>query len=234
MAAWEAVQADTGIPVIIDGAAAFDTLRVGGPMVAGACPVIVSLHATKVFGVGEGGALLCRDQVLMEQVRRLAQFGFLGSREALLPGINAKLSEYGAAVGLASLDTWPETRARWLVATGRYCAALPGGLSPSPSFGAGWVGSTLNVLWPATRSDHVPSMSGAGVETLRWWGRGCHAHLAYRSCPAEALPVTEDLASRAIGLPFWQDMTQMQIETVCRIAAACSGLATATLAMEAA
>ena len=76
---WERVQADTGIPVIIDAAAAFDTLQERGPMRLGACPMTVSLHATKVFGVGEGGALLCHDRALMDRVRRMAQFGFLHS-----------------------------------------------------------------------------------------------------------------------------------------------------------
>ena len=56
--AWDRVQAATGVPVVIDGAAAFDTLRAGGPMAVGRCPVIVSLHAPKVFGIGEGGALI--------------------------------------------------------------------------------------------------------------------------------------------------------------------------------
>ena len=37
--AWDKVQAATGVPVVIDGAAAFDTLRAGGPMAVGRCPV---------------------------------------------------------------------------------------------------------------------------------------------------------------------------------------------------
>jgi dTDP-4-amino-4,6-dideoxygalactose transaminase len=124
--AWDRVQAAAGLPLVIDGAAAFDTLRAGGPMVAGRCPVAVSLHATKVFGIGEGGALICRDPAWLERVRRLANFGFLGTRAAELPGVNAKLSEYAAAVGLAGLDTWRDTRARLAAAARCYpgtCAA---------------------------------------------------------------------------------------------------------------
>lgn len=206
--AWDAVQAATGIPVVIDAAAAFDTLRAGGPMALGACPMAVSLHATKVFGIGEGGALLSRDPRQLERVRRLANFGFLGTREAALPGVNAKLSEYAAAIGLAGLDTWRDTRARWAAVTRSYRAGLHG-TEASPGFGTGWVGSTLNVLLPGAAA--LPS----GIGTLRWWGGGCHAQPAYRDCPRKPLPVTEDLARRCTGLPFWQDLPAAGIAVVC-------------------
>src|SRR5947209_2155589 len=91
LAAWDRLHAETGIPVVVDAAAAFDTMRHGGPMPPGACPVVVSLHATKVFGIGEGGAVIARDPDLMRRIRALSQFGFAGSRAAQLPGVNAKI-----------------------------------------------------------------------------------------------------------------------------------------------
>jgi dTDP-4-amino-4,6-dideoxygalactose transaminase len=213
---WDALQSNTGIPVIIDAAAAFDTIRADGPMRLGACPMIVSLHATKVFGIGEGGALLSRDTDLVDRVRRLAQFGFLGTREALLPGLNAKLSEYAAAVGLAGLDLWQETRARWNNVTNTYMHKLHHApIQASPGFGKHFVSSTLSVLWPYAKPAIKAELAEAGIDTLRWWGPGCHAQPSFRHCPAEPLPVTDDLAARTIGLPFWQDLTPSQIDTAC-------------------
>jgi dTDP-4-amino-4,6-dideoxygalactose transaminase len=182
----------------------------------GACPMIVSLHATKVFGIGEGGALLSRDTDLVDRVRRLAQFGFLGTREALLPGLNAKLSEYAAAVGLAGLDLWQETRARWNNVTNTYMHKLHHApIQASPGFGKHFVSSTLSVLWPYAKPAIKAELAEAGIDTLRWWGHGCHAQPSFRHCPAEPLPVTDDLAARTIGLPFWQDLTPSQIDTAC-------------------
>lgn len=216
-ARWDAVQRNTGIPVIIDAAAAFDTIRAGGPMPLGTCPTIVSLHATKVFGIGEGGALISHDPDLIDRVRRLAQFGFLGTREATLPGLNAKLSEYAAAVGLASLDTWQETRARWSVVTNTYLPQLRDtAVLPSPGFGNRFVSSTLSVLLPGPVPQIEPDLAAHGIAALRWWGPGCHRQPAFRHCPAEPMPTTEDLAARTIGLPFWQDIAPAQIEFVCR------------------
>ena len=146
-----------------------------GPMPLGRCAAVVSLHATKVFGIGEGGALLSRDTAMMERFRRLTNFGFLGSRESVLPGVNAKISEYGAAIGLAALDTWSESRANWAAVTRTYLRRLRAvpDIWPMPGLRLDWVSSTLNILWPADRLDQVaalaehggwhPALVGAGV-----------------------------------------------------------------------
>lgn len=215
LAAWDAVQRRSGIAVIIDAAAAFDALRAGGPMPAGECPLIVSLHATKAFGIGEGGALISRDPDLMRRVRALQQFGFAGSRVSQSPGINAKISEYAAAVGLAGLDGWDQTRSCWDRVTQAYRAMLPGGLALTPRYGQEWIASTLTVLWPDHRATLPETLAAEGVASLSWWGPGCHAQPAYSGYSSEKLLVTPIYARRAVGLPFWQDLTVAQVETVC-------------------
>ncbi len=223
MAAWDAVAEATGVPVIIDAAAAFDTMRRDGPMPLGRCAAVVSMHATKVFGVGEGGALLSRDAAMVERFRRLTNFGFLGNRESVLPGTNAKISEYAAAIGLAALDGWHETRAKWAGVTRAYLRRLRSvpDVWPMPGLGLDWVSSTLNILWPSDRLDQVTALAEQGIGTLRWWGPGCHGQPGFSQFEAEPLPVTEDLGRRSVGLPFWQDMTPTQIEAVCDAVASC-------------
>ena len=216
MMEWTRLQRDTGLPVIVDAAAGFDTLRACGPMAVQECPVAVSLHATKVFGIGEGGAVIIRDEAMMKRVRARAQFGFAGSRESQVAGVNAKLSEYAAAVGLAGLDTWDEARERWDRVTQAYLAMLPDRLGLTPRFGQSWVGSTLTLLWPEDRPVLGERLAAQGIASLSWWGPGCHMQPAYRQFPAEALPVTSIYARRAIGLPFWQDLSETEIASVCR------------------
>lgn len=215
LAIWDAIAARTGRPVIIDAAAAFDTLRADGPMPVGQCTVVVSLHATKVFGVGEGGAVLSRDPALAEHIRALARFGFSGSRSAQHPGINAKISEYTAAVGLAGLDLWPETRRAWQSVTNLYRTHLPSTLGLPPTFGEGWVSSTLTALWPGNAQTLAKDLAAQGIGTVSWWGTGCHTQPAYAASPQEALPLTEEYGRCAIGLPFWQGMGAGQVARVC-------------------
>src|SRR5262249_50811428 len=107
MGAWEAFRSQTGLAVVIDAAAAFDSLS------PSAVTSVVSMNATKAFGIGEGGFVVSTDDAIRQTVRMRANFGFLGSREAQVAAFNAKLSEYQAAVGHAALDEWAPARADW-------------------------------------------------------------------------------------------------------------------------
>jgi dTDP-4-amino-4,6-dideoxygalactose transaminase len=54
----------------------------------------------------------------------------------------------------------------------------------------------------------------AGVETRRWWGDGAHRHPATEMFPRAPLPVTEMLARSTIAVPFYRDLSALQIQTV--------------------
>ncbi|WP_270936524.1 DegT/DnrJ/EryC1/StrS family aminotransferase [Falsiroseomonas oryzae] len=214
-APWDELAAGTGIPVVIDAAAAFDGLRVG------MAPAVVSMHATKTVCAGEGGFVATRDADLARRVKRTANFGFFGARIAEVAGLNAKLSEYHAAVGLASLDQWPTRRGDYMAAG----IALRAGLEPLgcgflPGFGEAWVSSSCVLrLPPGRRAAEVAVALGLdGVGTRAWWGAGCHASPAFAPCPvAEELRTTARLAETTLGLPFFPDL---QAPDVARIVTA--------------
>ena len=73
-----------------------------------------SFHATKLFHTGEGGAIFCNEKQLMQEIFLSHNFGHVGPYEITQLGINGKMSEINAAMGLAVLehiDTIIETRA---------------------------------------------------------------------------------------------------------------------------
>lgn len=211
LAAWERLSTETGIPVVVDAAAGFDALGSCG-LSSSRLQMVVSLHATKALGVGEGGLLLDGDGARMERARRLGNFGFLGSPCAELPGINAKMAEHAAAVGLAALDGWTARRGRLAALARGYRGDLAGiaGVEPAPGFGGDAVSSSCCVLTPLPALRLAAALEGRGIETRRWWQSGCHAHPAFAGCPRDPLPVTEDLAARCLGLPFFPDLTDGQ------------------------
>ena len=215
---WSDFMRETGIPVVIDAAASFDAMSKCGPLDRVACPIMVSLHATKTFGIGEGAVVLTSRESDAASVRQRGNFGFVKAREAEVNGINAKLSEYSAAVGLASLDEWPARREQWAALTADFAARAIAveGLSLMPGFGDGWVSSYGNVLLPASSSIEAVSecLAQAGTETRRWWGTGCHTQAAYAACVHDPLPHTEALAARVLGLPFWLGLTPAQLDAV--------------------
>lgn len=214
LTAWKAFRAETGIPVLVDAAAAFDRLD------DAELPAVVSLHATKVLGIGEGGFLATRDADLARNVRQLTTFGFNGTRESLIPATNAKLSEYAGAVGLAALDGWPADRLRFL----RAAQHLRIGLISLPEirfqdgWGSEWATSVCTVSLPAGSADHVAAvLAEDGIDTRRWWDTGCHTSRAFAHCRREDLQVTAALAASTLGLPFAIDM---RADEVARVAAA--------------
>ncbi|WP_296614957.1 DegT/DnrJ/EryC1/StrS family aminotransferase [Sphingomonas sp.] len=93
------------VGVVVDAAASLGTIDADGQgFGAGApFPIVYSLHATKTFAVAEGGLIHCGDPALIDELRAMANFGFAGSRSAVLPGMNAKMSELVAAMARLKL-----------------------------------------------------------------------------------------------------------------------------------
>jgi dTDP-4-amino-4,6-dideoxygalactose transaminase len=213
---WEELRASEGVAVVIDAAAGFDVAR------ASSIPAIVSLHATKALAVGEGAFAVCRDSELVLAIRQRANFGLLGDREAKVAATNAKLSEYAAAVGLAGLDEWEQTRSDFQRVAGEYVRVLAGvnGVALQPGFGSGWVSATVNVAVPANRLDALEdALDAEGFGSRRWWGDGLVAHRAFRDCPRTETPVTARLGATVLGLPCYRDLPSDEIERIGAIVA---------------
>jgi dTDP-4-amino-4,6-dideoxygalactose transaminase len=204
LAAWDRFRASTGIPVVIDAAAGFDSL------VPSETPAVVSLHATKTLGVGEGGFVMSADESLIREIRTRANFGFYAARTATVPAMNAKLSEYHAAVGLVALDEWPQARAEWAAAAGAYRRALPESnrVRFQNGFGESWISSTCNLSFADIDARQVEgALANARIDSRSWWGPGAHAHPATAACPRAPLLATERLVHSTTGVPLFRDMT---------------------------
>jgi dTDP-4-amino-4,6-dideoxygalactose transaminase len=68
----------------------------------------LSFHATKVFNTIEGGAIIAKDEKLYEQLRLMINHGIKSEIEVILPGTNAKMNEFQAALGLCNLKILEE------------------------------------------------------------------------------------------------------------------------------
>jgi dTDP-4-amino-4,6-dideoxygalactose transaminase len=218
LAAWARFREETGLPVIADCAAGFDACRTAD------VPVMVSLHATKALGVGEGGFIASTDAALIQRIRETTSYGFRGTRESQFPATNAKLSEYAAAVGMAALDAWPTTRLRYAAVARLLRMALTEApqVRFQPGWGVDWVSSTCIVRLPHGSADRVEAhLNANGIDTRRWWGLGCHTSPAFANLPRQALPHTADLAGSVLGLPYYADMSLGEVDRLaCAVLAA--------------
>jgi dTDP-4-amino-4,6-dideoxygalactose transaminase len=68
----------------------------------------LSFHATKLFHTIEGGALIINDDELVQKARYLINFGIENAESIPELGINAKMNEFEAAMGLCILDDMDE------------------------------------------------------------------------------------------------------------------------------
>lgn len=193
-------------PGVIDAAGAFGEQEVPRGTVA-----VFSLHATKPLGAGEGGFIVTHDAQQAARYRRMTNFG-MQNGVSLGDGTNAKMSEYHAAVALASLDAWD--REPWLNLFDMYTDFLPACVRPQKR--ARGVYSLMPVLLPCDAAPVLSEMARFGIECRRW----------YHPCVAEhplftvenwrrKFPVTALLSDRLLGLPWHLHLTRTQVEGIC-------------------
>lgn len=212
----------SGVPVVVDAAPGFGTTLDGVQHGAGfPGAVVYSFHATKAFGVGEGGMVYSADASLVQKIRRLSNFGFNADRVPEGDGINAKISEYTAAIALATLDAFPDKLAARREVLTHYRRAI----AASSLLARGWQlqdtqGDVATQIFsllvpPGTDADAVIArLDAAGIELRRYFRPACHQQAHFSRCGHDDLPVTEEISRRIVNLPFWEGMGE---ELVARV-----------------
>jgi len=91
------------LKVVYDAAHAFDVQDEGGSILRHGDVSILSFHATKVFTTFEGGAVISKDAAMKQRVDNFKNFGIADEVTVVASGINAKMNEFQAALGLLQL-----------------------------------------------------------------------------------------------------------------------------------
>ena len=93
-----------GLKTIYDGAHAFGVKYNGESLLSYGDATILSFHATKLFHTIEGGAIIFKNKEDLERAKLMINFGINGPDSVIELGINAKMNEFQAAMGLCVLD----------------------------------------------------------------------------------------------------------------------------------
>jgi dTDP-4-amino-4,6-dideoxygalactose transaminase len=216
-APWQRFKDRTGIPVVIDAAAGVEAIIADPDGMIGAIPVTLSFQATKVLGVGEGGAVVWSEIAGLARVVSALNFGFRRSRASEGPGLNGKMSEYHAAVGLASLDEWDTKLAanRRVSEAYRRAAAVHGiadRIMVAPDIGSNY--ALFIAPTEAVANEVVDELTANRIEHRLWYGAGLHQQPYFASAPSDSLPITDDLAPRLVALPCFEDLSSDAVENV--------------------
>ena len=215
----------TGTPVVIDAASSFGTSSGGGHF---GChfpgPVVFSFHATKTFGIGEGGLVYSADRDLIGRVRQAGNFGFSADRVSVMQGLNSKLSEYAAAIALATLDAFEDKRKarmriyQWYLDRFRQAGLFAKGWEPQETAGE-IPRQTASFLCPGgqSHSGYVARLAQNHVESRTYFSPACHRQPLFQAYPRSGMSNTEDVSERVINLPTWEEMSAEDVETVVRL-----------------
>jgi dTDP-4-amino-4,6-dideoxyglucose len=218
----EQLAGERGLPLIFDAAHALGCASEGRPLACFGDAAVLSFHATKVANTFEGGAVVTADADLAERVATMRNFGFVDEDEVVGLGTNAKMSEAGAAMGLASLaalDGFLDHNRRNYAA---YAAAL-GDLSgiellpfdPPEDANCHHIAATVDPERAGLdRDDLKDILTAENVLARRYFYPGCHRLPPYSATPAGPLPVTERALARCISLPTGSAVGEAEIATI--------------------
>lgn len=197
------------LPLLFDAAHTLGCERDGKPLAACGDAAVLSFHATKIANSFEGGAIVTADREMAERAATMRNFGFVDEDEIVGLGTNAKLSEAGAAMGLASLDGLDGFLAASRANYAAYAEALadvPGvtllAFDPPESFNCHYVVIDVDPAAAGLGRDELRAVLVAeNVLARRYFYPGCHRVPPYDRLPQPALPVTERVLDRCLSLP---------------------------------
>jgi len=210
------------IPVLYDAAHAFGAadgaMRVGGFGDA----EVFSLSVTKVLVTVEGGLVASRRTDIIERIRSMRNYGICGSYNAQMPGMNGKMSEFHAIVGLRNLVGFEDRMAlrqeraseyRTLIEseTAFRLVAWPADVRPT------FKDFTVRVPhgWNEEhRAVAMARLAEAGVETRAYFFPPVHEQGRFRAFSDRPLPRTEALSRQVITLPFYTTINHAEMEHV--------------------
>lgn len=96
------------LKLIYDAAHAFGVSDLNGSILRHGDLSVVSMHATKVLNTFEGGAVISHNAKIKDKIDKLKNFGHDGEASVVYPGINGKMSEVNASMGLLQLKYFAE------------------------------------------------------------------------------------------------------------------------------
>jgi dTDP-4-amino-4,6-dideoxy-D-glucose transaminase len=214
-----------GLKVLLDSAAAFGT-RVRGRLVGGhADAQIFSFHATKAFPTMEGGCLCSNDPKLLERAKAIRNFGQDAMGDCAEPGLNGKMTEICALLGLEQLVVFEDHAAVRRRAANRMASALrevPGLMLPRPVGDQEPIWLYLPVVidrnaFGVDRDTVAAALEKENVFARKYYSPPCHHMSAYRGTEELSLPQTEAAAYNVIALPVYNDITDFECDGIVQL-----------------
>ncbi|MGA1868183.1 MAG: aminotransferase class I/II-fold pyridoxal phosphate-dependent enzyme [bacterium] len=216
------------ISLIFDAAHAFACSHKGHLIGGFGDAEIFSFHATKFLNTFEGGAVMTNNDELAEKIRLMKNFGFQGKDNVIHIGVNGKMSEISAAMGLSSLECIEE----FIMANYRNykyyyqeLERIPGirlvSYDDRERFNYQYIVLIIDEeVTGISRDRLVEILHAENIIARRYFYPGCHKMEPYRSYSPHAgmmLPNTEKFVHKVLILPTGPTIDQDHIKRICTI-----------------
>jgi dTDP-4-amino-4,6-dideoxygalactose transaminase len=217
----QAVADRHGLKVIYDAAHAFGVRLHGRSILEyGDCSTL-SFHATKLFHTGEGGAVICKGVDVAQRLSLMSKFGHIGEDNYVDVGINAKMSELHAAMGLSVLPKVVD-----IIEARRQCSAwydelLADAVLQRPAVVAGLEYNFA--YYPVVFETHEIMMQvrqvlhDHGIAPRRYFYPSLNNLPFLRADLRAPCPVSESLASRVLCLPLFVELSKESVTNICNL-----------------
>lgn len=216
-----------GLKVIYDAAHAFGVQTEGGSILEHGDLSILSFHATKVFNTFEGGAIICPNVETKRRIDSLKNFGITSDTTVIAPGINGKMNEIQAAMGLLQLRYVDEAVVLRQELDRLYRDSLEGvqginiPLIPTTKrHNFSYFPILVENDYPLSRDALFGKMKNRGIFARRYFYPLITEFSMYRSMPSahtDNLPFATDIAHKILCLPMYPDLPKSVIDKIANI-----------------
>jgi dTDP-4-amino-4,6-dideoxygalactose transaminase len=214
-----------GLKVVYDAAHAFGARYRGRSIGSYGDLSAFSFHATKIFHTAEGGAVTGGDDEARDRLALLRNFGIVNEDEVSGVGVNGKLSELHAALGLAVIDAAEREMEERKALVSQYealLAEIPGvgrqrrmrGSEPS---GYNFAIEFDPEAFGLNRDQVHTALAAENIVTRKYFYPLCSENQSYRDLPSaapERLPHAHRLAERILCLPMYGALGREGVERV--------------------
>lgn len=214
----ESIACEHNIKLVFDGAHAFGVNHNGNSLLSYGDAAILSFHATKLFHTIEGGAIIFKNKSDLEVAKKLINFGMTGPESIDGEGINAKMNEFQAAMGLCVLDDIDlilkdradvfhsyESHLNGYVTFQKHNPKCTNNFSYFPV-----IFKSEDVLLKV-----LAMLRQNGINPRRYFYPSLDS-LNYLQ-PQKQQPVSRDIACRILCLPIYPGLSETDIEQICRL-----------------
>lgn len=203
---------------IYDAAQCFGSTYKGKSLLSYGDFATASFHATKVYHTVEGGAVICHSKKEANHLQLLRAFGHRGDTHYTL-GINAKITEPNAAMGLCLLPRAADNIAARGTIRAMYDALLPARGLRRPKERAGLTGN--NSYYPIIFDEAkamkkaLAALKAENIHARRYFYPALNT-LPYLAA-TRPCPVAEDICTRVMCLPLFAELGEENVERIMRI-----------------